>query len=74
MVCFQYLPVAKVHVNAAGQARIEAANGTHDVDALEVLRSVLFKDRRVLYGILIRSGCAVDIARVRVPRRDGYGW
>ena len=33
----QHLALAEVHVDAAGQAGVEAAHGAHDVDALEVL-------------------------------------
>jgi hypothetical protein len=39
------LPAAEVHVHAAGQARVEAADGPHDVDALEVLPVVLLEQR-----------------------------
>ena len=41
-------PSAEVHVDAARQARVEAADGAHDVDALEVVRAVLLEDRHVL--------------------------
>src|SRR5258708_686258 len=54
---------------AAGQAWIEAANRAHDVDTLEILRAVVFEDRRVLYRIFIGAGSSIDITRFRVPRR-----
>src|SRR4051812_30546421 len=37
----QQLAAAVVHVDAAGQAGIEAAHGAHDIDALELVGSVL---------------------------------
>src|SRR3979490_2768470 len=49
-------PVSHVHVYAAGQAGIEAAHGTHDVDALEALRPVLLEDRTPLHRVLVRAG------------------
>ena len=45
----------------------------HDVHALEVLRAVLLEDRRVLHGVLVRAGGAVDVARVGVPRGRRVG-
>src|SRR5580704_15412671 len=42
----EHLAAAEVHVHAARQARVEAAHGAHDVDALEVVRRVLLEDRR----------------------------
>src|SRR4051812_36666432 len=50
--------VAEVHVHAAGQAGIEAADGPHDVDALEVLPVVLLEDRLPLDGVLVGAGGA----------------
>ena len=67
------LPLAGVHVHAAGQARIERAHRAHDVDALEVLGAVLLEDRRVLHRILVRARRPVDVARARVPRRRRVG-
>ena len=66
-------PGAGVHVHAARQARVERAHRAHDVDALEVLRAVLLEDRRVLHGVLVGAGRAVDVARVGVPRRRRVG-
>src|SRR3984957_20334026 len=54
---------------AAGQAWIEAAHRAHDVDTLEVLRAVVFEDRRVLYRIFVGTRSSIDITRVCVPRR-----
>ena len=56
-------------MDAAGQAGIEAAHRAHDVDALEFVRTVLLEDRRVLHRVLVRTRRAVNVARVRVPRR-----
>src|SRR3954454_9664952 len=39
----QHLAVAQVHVHATGQAGVEAADGPHDVDPLEVLPGVLLE-------------------------------
>ena len=41
--------------------------------ALEVLRSVLLEDRRVLHGVLVGPGSPVDVARARVPRGRRVG-
>ena len=69
MFLLQDLAVAEIHVDAARQTRIEAAHRAHDVDALEVVRTVLLEDRRVLHRVFVGSRRAVDIARIRVPRR-----
>src|SRR6185503_18595313 len=63
------LAVAHVHVDAARQARVEAPHRPHDVDALEVVRSVLLEDRHVLHRVLVRPRGAVAVARARVPGR-----
>src|SRR4029077_5910732 len=59
---------AEIHVNTAWQAWIEAAHSAHDVDALKFVRTIVFKDRRVLHGVLVRSWCSINIARISVPR------
>src|SRR5690242_19987322 len=64
-----HLAGARVHEHAARQARIEAAHGAHDVDALEVVRAVLLEDRRVLDGVLVRAGGTEGVPRAGVPRR-----
>ena len=69
MFLLQDLAVAEIHVDAAGQTGIEAAHRAHDIDALEFVRTVLLKDRRVLHRVFVRSRRAVNIARIRVPRR-----
>src|SRR5258705_10660050 len=73
MMCFQYFAVAEIHMHATRQAGIEASHRTHYVDPLKVLGPILLKDWGVLYRILIRSRCAIDIARIGVPwcRRIG---
>src|SRR5262245_6079250 len=58
---------AQVHMHAAGQARIEAAHGSHDVYAFEIVRPVLFKNRRALHRVLIRPRRAEDVTRAGVP-------
>src|SRR5947207_1253650 len=47
--------VAEVHVDAARQARIEAAHRAHDVDALEVLGAVLLEQVHALHRVLVRA-------------------
>ena len=67
------LPLAQVHVDPARQARVEAAHGAHDVDALEVVRGVLLEDRGALHRVLVRPRRAVDVAGVGVPGRGRIG-
>src|SRR6202042_2041 len=64
-----HLAGAGVHVHAARQARVEAADRTHDVDALEVLRTVLLEDRRVLNRVLVGARGAIRVTRAGVPWR-----
>ena len=64
MVCFEHLAFSQIHVHAARQTRIEAANGPHNIDALEFVAPVLFEDRRVLNGIFVRARCPVDVPRL----------
>ena len=66
-------PAAEVHVHAAGQAGVEAADRAHDVDALEVLGAVLLEDRRVLHRVLVRARRPVHVTRAGVPRRRRVG-
>ena len=73
VMCLQDLTVAEIHVDAAWQARIEAAHRAHDVDALEFFGAVLLEDGRVLHGIFVGTGRAVDIARIGIPRRGRIG-
>ena len=61
------LTVAKIHMNAAGQARVEAPHGAHDVNPFKFVWSVLFKDRRVLHGIFIRTRRAVYVPHATIP-------
>src|SRR4051794_9859110 len=65
----QLLAVAEVHVHAARQAGVEAADGPHDVDSLEVLPVVLLEDRLPLDGVLVGPGRAEAVPRAGVPRR-----
>ena len=68
VVPLQHLPAAEVHVDAARQAGVEAADRAHDVDALEVRPVVLLEDRLALDGVLVRAGRPELVPRVRVPR------
>src|SRR5215813_10937614 len=56
-------------MHAARQAWIEAAHGSHDVYALEIVRPVLLEDRCALHSVFIWPRRAVEIARTGVPRR-----
>src|SRR6266480_4386021 len=61
------LAVAEIHVDPARQARVEAADGTHDVDASEMLLAVLLEDGGVLHRVLVGAGRALRVARAGVP-------
>ena len=63
----QHLAIAQVHVNTAGQAWIEASDCPHDIDALEVFRTVFLEDRCVLHRVFVRPGRAKAVTRVGVP-------
>src|SRR6266850_3716956 len=67
MMGLQHAAVAQEHVHTARKTRIEAPNGTHDVDTFEFVGAVLFKDRRVLNGIFIGTRRPVRIARTGIP-------
>src|SRR5271163_4362747 len=69
MMRLQHLSVTQVHMHTAGQTRIEAAHGAHDVDSLELVRAVFLEDRRVLHGVLVWSRRAVNVAWIRIPGR-----
>src|ERR1700675_4198766 len=60
-------------MHAARQTGIEAPHRAHDVNALELLRTIFFEDRSVLHRVFIRSRSAVNVAWIRVPggRRIG---
>src|SRR5262249_36478947 len=68
-----FLAVAQIHVYAAGQARVKAADRAHDVDALEMLNIVFLEDRRILHRVLVwpRSTLVVAWAGVPASRRIG---
>src|SRR5580658_6669734 len=56
-------------MHAARQARIETTYRPHNINALEFVRSVLFKNRRILHSVLVRTRRAVSIAWIRIPGR-----
>src|ERR1700719_1840225 len=68
MVSLQRLTITEIHVHTTRQARVEAPDRSHDVDAFEFVGTVILKDRRVLHRIFIRSGRSVNIAWICVPR------
>src|SRR5271165_1664612 len=73
MVRLQHLAVPQIHVHAARQTRIKAPYRAHDIDSLELVRPVFFKDRSVLHRILVRARSAINVARIGIPggRRIG---
>src|SRR5947209_5257914 len=66
-------PLAQVHMNTAWQTSVKAADCSHDIDALEVLWTVLFEDWCVLHGILVGNWCTIDVSYAAIPRRRGIG-
>src|ERR1044072_7059689 len=70
---FEQFTVAQKHMNAARETRIETAHPAPEVEAFEIAGAVLFEDRRVLYGVFVRAGCAVDVPRRCIPRRRRIG-
>jgi hypothetical protein len=61
------LTIIQMHMDAAGKAGIEAAYGSHDVDALERIVPVLLEDRRILHRIFVRARRAKTISRAGIP-------
>src|SRR5581483_11808786 len=70
---FELFARPEVHVNSAWQTRIKAADGSHDVDAFELVRPVFLEDRGVLDGIFVRAGCSVYVTRAGIPGRGRIG-
>src|SRR4029078_8881771 len=66
VVPFNHAAVPRVHVDATGQARIEAAHRPHEFDALEVLGAVLLEDGEPLDRVLVRPRLAEAVARAGV--------
>src|SRR5271165_5174553 len=69
MVRLQHFSVPQIHMHATWQTRIEAPHRTHDVDSLELVRTVFFEDRSVLYRVLVRTRSAVNVTRIGIPGR-----
>ena len=67
VVTLYHAPLARVHVHAARQARIEAPHRAHDVDALEVLGAILLEDLESLDGVLVGAGQNTPIFEVNKP-------
>ena len=59
----------EVHVNSAWQARIKTADGSQNVDSLEMFGVIFFEEGRVLNRVLVRPGNSVGITRAGVPTR-----
>src|SRR5947209_2964505 len=55
------------------QTRIKAANRSHDINTLEVVRAIIFKDWCVLHSVLIRTRRAIDVAYTAIPGRGRIG-
>src|ERR1700730_17532042 len=60
-------------MHTAWQTWVKAAHGAHDVDALELVWAILLEDGRVLHGIFIRPGGAIDVAHAAVPGSGRIG-
>src|SRR3954465_11051562 len=73
MPLLEYLAIAQVHVDSAGQARVEAAHRAHNVDAPEVVGAVLLEDRGARDRVLVWPGRPVIVGGRPVPRR-GWVW
>src|SRR5579883_589826 len=63
----KFFSVAQIHMHPAWQARIEAAHSAHNINPLKIVRAILFKDGRVLHGILVGSRGSIDIAHAAIP-------
>src|SRR5437899_3365304 len=60
-------------MHATRQAGIKAAYCTHDVDAFEFIRAVLFEDGCVLHRIFVWARCTIDISHTGIPGRRRIG-
>ncbi len=69
MVRFQCFAISQVHVNTAGQAGVKTPHRAHDINALELVWSVLLKNGSILYRVFVWTRRAVDVTRIRVPGR-----
>src|SRR5580698_6093335 len=67
MMRLQHFSVPQIHMYAARQTRIEASYRAHNIDSLEPVRTVLFKDRGILHRILVRPRSAINVARIGIP-------
>ena len=66
---FNGFAVPDIHMHTAGQAWVEAADSAHNVDALEILRTVLFENRAALHGVLVGPRCPIYVPRAGIPGR-----
>src|ERR1700724_3540508 len=60
-------------MNTTWQTRIKAANRSHDVDTLEGVRAIVFEDRCVLYSVLVRARCTIEVSHAAIPGGRGGG-
>src|ERR1700728_3130660 len=67
MFRFEHLSIAEIHMHAAREAWVKAANGAHNIDALELVGPIFFEDGRILHRIFIGTRSSVNITRIRVP-------
>src|SRR5436853_7063296 len=70
---FEFFSFAQVHVDTTGQAGVKATDRPHDVDALEVLGTVLLEDRCVLHSIFVGSRGSIDVTYTAIPGRWWIG-
>src|ERR1700730_14162964 len=69
MVSLQDFSAAQIHVYTAGQARIKAPHGAHDVYPFEFVRAVLLEDRRILDRVLVGPRSTINVPRIGIPWR-----
>ena len=69
VVRFQCFAISQVHVNTAGQAGVKTPHRAHDINAFELVWSVLLEDRSILYRVFVWTRRAVDVTRIGVPGR-----
>src|ERR1700682_6295090 len=67
MMRLQHFAVPQIHVHAARQTRIKTPHRAHDINSLELVRTVFLKDRSVLHRVLIWTRSAVNVAWIGIP-------
>src|SRR5207249_10393966 len=60
-------------MHTAWQTRVKAANCSHAVDTLDVVRAIRFENRCVLHGILVGAVRAIGVSHATIPWRRWIG-